>query len=531
MRKIWYILLLLLVVSSSCKDEWENFYGEGEDDDRAAAAKITLWTAIEQGENYSKFQLLLEKTGFDEELQRGRILTVWLPLDQYITEDIMALDSIDMRRFVLNHMNPLALYQTKLAGKDGMQLETLAKKYVSIAGRGDKISIDKINISRFDLVCTNGVIHEIAGLLSPIKNIMEYLLQSGEEYSVFRDSLLAYNDTVFNLEDSYAIGVNEVGQTIYDSVFDITNKLMGTLNFANEEGSATLFLPKNEVIDEFLEDTKRYLVLSGLEMKKQDTLDCFEFLMGATFLRGELTNMSGIKYIYSYGGKSLRLDRQIFSTDYEKCSNGIVYDFIQVRLPRDIFMKTVEYIIPTLFEVPDSVFHSYYDLRNLENPLEKGELDIDENISADNNNPTWKFLSVKADKGQYIDLTLLERDIEMNIKPAKLMPGKYLMEGKGYSWSAANVKIYLNLNPLVYNDPGMEDVYIKPFNGGDIFPMGERLRAFAYEGDKYKVMSDTIHVGFNKGNDIFRIESNGTGSEPGRIRIRALRFTPVGDNY
>lgn len=540
MRKRWYILLLLLVVSSSCKDEWDNFYGEGEDDDRAAAAKITLWAAIEQEPNYSKFKLLLEKTGLAKELDKGRILTVWLPSDNYITEDIIAMDSNDMRRFVLNHLNPLALYRTKLVDKNGLKLETLAKKYVSIAVGRDHISVDKINVSKFDLVYTNGVIHEIAGLLTPTKNVMEYLLESGEEYSVFRDSLLAYNDTVFNLEDSYPIGVNEVGQTIYDSVFDITNELTGNLDFANEEGSVTLFLPSNEDIDEMLEDLHTYFENLGLVMENKDTLACFEFLMRATFLRGEMTNTTGTKYIHTYGGKSLRLDVQILSTAYEECSNGIVYEFEQVRMPRDVFMKPVEYVIPTLFEVHDSVRHTYYELRNLDDPLAKGVLNSNEtndsqnvtdNVFADNNNKSWKFLSVKADKEQYIDLTLLERDLELNIKPAKLMPGKYLMEGKGYSYTAANVKIYLNLNPLEYNDSKMEHVDIKPWNGELLFPMGERMKAFGYEGDAYKVMSDTIEVGFNKGNDIIRIESSGAGSLSNCIRIRALKFTPVGDNY
>lgn len=44
MKNIWKILLLLLVVNVGCKDHWDDFYGE-EEDERSAGAKITILEA------------------------------------------------------------------------------------------------------------------------------------------------------------------------------------------------------------------------------------------------------------------------------------------------------------------------------------------------------------------------------------------------------------------------------------------------------------------------------------------------------
>ena len=47
MKNIWKILLLLLVVSAGCKDHWDDFYGE-EEDERNAGAKITIFEALQE---------------------------------------------------------------------------------------------------------------------------------------------------------------------------------------------------------------------------------------------------------------------------------------------------------------------------------------------------------------------------------------------------------------------------------------------------------------------------------------------------
>ncbi len=220
---------------------------------------------------------------------------------------------------------------------------------MQIAGSGNNTTIEKLKITKFDQVCTNGVMHEIAGVMMPLKNVMEYLLECGDDYSIFRDSLLAYNDTVFRPDLSYAIGVNEVGQTLYDSVFDINNTLLKSVDFADEKYSSTLFLPSNEVIGEMIGELNVFYDGLGLKTTHTDTLLAYNFILRASFLGSELTNLSGRKYIYTSGGKTLRLDKQLISTNYDKCSNGVVYKFERAYVPRGQFMSKVDFVVPSLF--------------------------------------------------------------------------------------------------------------------------------------------------------------------------------------
>ena len=277
MRNIWKILLLLTVVSTGCKDNWDEYYGE-EEDERMAGAKITILEALQQDpEHYSKFLQLLQETGLDRELNSERVVTVWVPENNYVTSEAMGLDSVDKRRFVLNHINNLALYKTKLTSKN--EVKTLAEKYVQISGYGNNFTVEKIKVSSLDNICKNGVYHLISGLLTPTKNLMEYIIECGPDYSIYRDSLFAYNDTVFRPDLSFALGVDEVGQTIYDSVFDITNKLLGDVDFKSEKDSYTLLLPSNAVINDMIKELYDYLDYLGLKMTHTDTLACFQFIM------------------------------------------------------------------------------------------------------------------------------------------------------------------------------------------------------------------------------------------------------------
>lgn len=532
MRKIWNILLLLLVVAAGCKDDWDNYYGEGEDE-RIAGANQTIWEALQDKPEYSKFVRLLKETGIDQMVNSKQVLTLWLPADESIPEEIMTQDSVDKRRFVLNHLNSLALYKTKLSSKE--EIATLAKKYVKVAGSGNNFTVEKVKVTECDkFLCNNGVVHVIGGMLKPLKNIMEYILESGEEYSIYRDSLLAYNDTVFRPDLSYAIGVNEVGQTIYDSVFDIHNLLLKSVDFQDEKEEATLLLPSNAVIQDMMEDMKIYFDALGVEMTRKDTLACFDFIMKASYSGSAWTTLPSRSF-YSGGGKLLKLDKQLISTNYEQCSNGVVYKFEKAYVPRGQFMNTVDFYTLNMFDLPEEEWSKYYQLSyggTLNNKETHDGANSTDNIFSDNNNAGWKFLSVKAEKGEWVELVLLKKNVLGEIETAKLMPGKYKLTGKGYSWNAANVKIYLNGQSLIYNDPDPQlDGTAKSYCHTAIFPMGSRGHAFQYEHDNYKMMCDTIEVGVSPGNDIIRLESNGDGSQGSIIRIRALKFEPVGDNY
>lgn len=505
-----------MVVSAGCKDNWDNYYGE-EDDARSAGAKITLWEALKlEPEKYSKFIKLLEETGMARELNSERVLTVWVPTDNYITGDMMNLDSIDKRRFVQNHITPLALYKTKLSTKN--EVETLAGKYLNISGGGSQFTVENVKVNSLDHACTNGVYHEIGGALTPLKNIMEFIMEAGPEYSIFRDSLLAYNDTVFRPDLSFPLGVDEVGQTIYDSVFDITNNLLTLTDFRNERDDATLLLASNDVIEDMLTEMNTYLGDLGITMNRTDTLACFKFLMQGSFFRYSIPNFYGIKRIYSGGGQEIRPDKQLISTNYTKCSNGLVYLFEKMYIPRGPLMRKVSHVTVDMFQLPEDQWANFYKISyggtisNVQdNSGETNGIFIDANASD------RKFISVKAEAGEWVEFSLLQKNIKAQIEPAKLIPGKYMLSGWFYGYQGAHVKIYLNGAPLTwYKDKSTT------------FPTGGNAE---FDYGAIRKMCDTVYVTPHQGPDVLRLEATGAGSKANCIRVKEFLFEPVGDNY
>lgn len=531
MKKIFNIMLLLSVVVAGCKDDWDDFYGS-ENDDRSAGGDRSIMELLESRPAYSKFVQLLNETGIDKVVSSDRVLTVWVPANRFITDEIMELDSIDKRRFVLNHMNPLALYRIKLATKS--ELETLAGKYVQIARSNNNTTIEKMRVSRFDQACTNGVVHEIEGVLMPLKNVMEFLLECGDEYSIFRDSILSYNDTLFRPDLSYALGVDTVGQTLYDSVFDINNTLTKNVKFGDEKGHCTLFLPSNDVIKEMIEDLGTYFEALGMQPTASDTLKAYEFILKGSFVGSEMPNLTGLKSVNTAGGMKLRFDKQLISTDYDQCSNGVVYKFEKAYVPRGQFMTKVDYQLPYLFELPEEEWTNYYHMSNgrvLIDSVSTGDLTVDTaaclQMDSRYPSPDRICMVMRMEKGEYAEFTILQKTLKGEIKPAKLMPGKYSVKAQGNSWTGGNMMFYIDNNLQNYSS---SDEASEAFRGGTVIPMGQR-GVFGVEGG-IKIMCDTVEIGVYPGNNVIKIEATGTGGGPvNLIKVGRLLFEPVGDNY
>ena len=226
----------------------------------------------------------------------------------------------------------------------------------------------------------------------------------------------------------------------------------------------------------------------------------------------------------------MRLDKQRISTNYEECSNGVVYDFEKAYVPRGKFMTTLEYTAVTLFDIePEADRKSYYQLSypGTLNDNETGNSSTDSinNIFYNSKKPSWKYLSVWAPKDEWIELIPLSKDKYGKITKAKLKPGKYSLQAKAYSDDASNVEMSFNGQPIMYTGK------LSDYKETNVIPMGDREgNAFPFIDD-FKMVCDTLVVAGRKEDDIIRIKSTGTGQLKNNIKIRALKFEPVGENY
>ena len=224
-KNIWIGICLLLLGMCSCNSKWDDYFSENSEmGEETVVSNLNLLDYLKSQENYSAFVTLLEETGYDAELSRNQILTVWVPGNEVLTAVTANMDLKNKKRLVKNHINNVALYNSKLNRKVGSEIQSLEGKLLMIDKQDGVFSIDGKSVIKANQVCQNGVVHEIEGAMIPRQNIYEYLLECGDNYSIFRDSLLYFNDTIFRPDLSFPKGVDEIGNTIYDSVFVIENK-------------------------------------------------------------------------------------------------------------------------------------------------------------------------------------------------------------------------------------------------------------------------------------------------------------------
>ena len=103
------------------------------------------------------------------------------------------------------------------------------------------------------VVKTNsGYIYVLSSLLNIPKSIYDYITNLDDNYSILRDSILASGTKEFDKKNSKPIGVNDEGNTVYDSVFIYKNTHFLEKNFdlSSESLTATLLLTSNAVVEE-----------------------------------------------------------------------------------------------------------------------------------------------------------------------------------------------------------------------------------------------------------------------------------------
>ena len=521
-NKLIYILLLV-TFSVGCEKTWDDHYGY-EDDPRIAAASLTAWEALNimsgyNDDKYSKFITLLERVGYDKVLNSNRMLTVWAPIDEYIPDEVMQYadstsDSILIQRFVKNHLNSLPLFKTKIVVRD--QINTLAGKSLEIDWQYingyQKFYIDNNYISIFDIACTNGVIHQINGVLPPLQNVGEYLDEAGKEYKIFRDSMNGRVEKKFSPELSFPIGVNDFGQTIYDSSFIYKNSLLRGLQLHDEEDIRTLCLPSDIVIHNALVEIKQYMSDINRPFTAVDTATCLQWIMEASILYGKVDDYSHSASYFSAYGAEIRPAMQLVKSDYQECSNGNVYIYENLYIPRSIFMYNAE-VVPV----------NFLEIAKNEVEIEKGVMapiwQYTENATFklyDENQGRVKFLEVGGKVGDHLEFRPVRLNKYSEPEAIKLMPGKYAVYGQFFGWgSSASTKLKIN---------GKAQKWYK--DGGEVFPTNNH----SFEYTTYPVLVDTLWIKPQEGYSTPTIRFEATSAAP--IRIQRMKFQAVGkDNY
>jgi hypothetical protein len=101
---------------------------------------------------------------------------------------------------------------------------------------------------------SDGYIYVISDMISTPTSLQDYINGLGEEYSIFKQMVLASGGREFDKANSKVVGIDSNGNTIYDTVWIYTNTFFDAKNFdlSSEALKATMLLFSNKVIEEAL---------------------------------------------------------------------------------------------------------------------------------------------------------------------------------------------------------------------------------------------------------------------------------------
>lgn len=286
MKKLAILFTLGILFLVSCEDTWDKHF-ENKEQGEGNRSSSNLYEYLQQKPEYSKFFELVQSTTAGQELAKNQVLTCWAVNNDGMP-DLSALTSVERENLVKNHINNMALYTPKLS--DGKVIKMLSgKNLVLQLNESGEYLLDGVALMNMNQLCSNGVVHELAGPVMPRQNIFEYMMSMGEEYSIFRNYLLSLSDTLFRPDLSFPVGVNETGNTVYDSVFTIANPFFSRANIQDENNEYTLFLPSDAVIKESIAEISSFY---GQGLTESDTLEFFDWIMKAVFYKEKIENYS-----------------------------------------------------------------------------------------------------------------------------------------------------------------------------------------------------------------------------------------------
>jgi len=315
MKKIKIILLGLLVVfaTGGCDDPWEDRF------DKDAIPESSVWETLLSNPQYSGFVDLLQQTGYDTILQRNTAFSVFVPTGSSFP-DANNLTEEQKRNLVSFHISNSVLYSKDI--RDGVSQKSLNGKNLFFESAEDGLQINKdVTLEKTDILASNGVIHEINQPLIFRPNLLNFIDQE-EEFAYVAEFFEENTSLIFDQENSIPVGINDNGQTVYDTIWRASNDFFDEVaDIVSEDQQFTMFLANNVLLDTADQGELKPGYLSGIG----------GFILDGFYEENDLGGM-----INAIDGKVLPLQNMEFNP-VGRASNGMIYrlsSFAGLAIPK-----------------------------------------------------------------------------------------------------------------------------------------------------------------------------------------------------
>lgn len=321
MKKLYYLLLIVIIAGFSACDNDDDIYPQLGDDPR------NLSEVIEETQNLSTLSQALNDAGLDSTLRSTSTYTVFAPNNAAFGEvDLGGLSEEELTNTLLNHVlsTTTADFSSTLAtgytptmatGPEGNNLSL----FINTDGDASFNGMATLVSNSFDIGTTNGVLHQIDAVLLP-PTVFNHT-QANPDFSMLAEAI-----ELAGLDE--ALSTTDVENELYPfTVFAPTNAAFE--NFMMQLNGAFGWENLSDIPADILQEVLEHHVVSGA-----NTLSAVIAETEQTTLQGETLTISADAVISDASYTNTN-----FTTTDIQGINGVVHGVDKVLLPEDVFQQ------------------------------------------------------------------------------------------------------------------------------------------------------------------------------------------------
>lgn len=483
MKALNYILIsaCLLAGISSCTDEWDSHYTQKEPVINNVDVEIVdepTSVYLQNEASYTTMYGLFEKAGIFQTLDEKKTLYTMMVVKnenatRSLTREGEEEDAADI--FLAKaHITDAAISPSNL--KEGQLLLMWNGKYVEVTTQDaltgqERIAFNGAVVKKV-IKTSDAYIYELEDYINTPKSLMEVLEGLGDDYSIFKEMVMARVDRVFDKSASTPIGIDPTGNTVYDSVFTFKSSYFEAkkMNLYTENMKATMFIPSNTLVENALADAKKRLRDWNLE-RADSILNNWIFQSAfykEEYKKEDFGNPAKPDLISIFNQQWRTTINKVDLDNPIKMSNGTAYYVTSLKIPTNavLLWRIKEFFAPS-WDAPmtDSEKAAYYNI--YPHPETPGQYLNDNNVlctgtklyltGPNQPNSNWPAIYYSALRFQLIDTTQkgvlefkcfkMEEHVDGShtLTPYTLPPGEYYFHWGSYGkYSRVNATFYVN---------------------------------------------------------------------------------------
>ncbi len=314
---LFILFALPITLFIGCSDSWDDHYKE---DYRRGTDRKTVFNRLsEQG--YTAFVEALKKTKYDVALSGMKSFTVLAPENEAFKAATQGLSDEELRTLVGYHIIEPGYFDYEL---ETDTFKTISKRYVFYNEEnktfGNKYDADiTLTEGKINILCDNGVIHGINGVLKPYTTVYDALKSKYSSFMAMIETFMVMDPK----KKIYESGFDAEGNGKIDSSYYYEQRWFDLFDLKQQK---TLFVVNNEVFDKSFAPVVR--AYTGYKDAAKEMSKLYKDIFDFHFVQGRLMSKDFGNNIRTLGNKviDIKMNHMVKGKIDQKYTDGVIHE-------------------------------------------------------------------------------------------------------------------------------------------------------------------------------------------------------------